>query len=303
MCNDQYDRAEMNQKSEYPNFIGLDREPPKPEDALFHIIPVPCEKTVSYGEGTAKGPKAILEASLQLELFDGISIPADHGVYTHPPVDCGGTIHQILEKISQAVSRVLTLKKLPVLLGGEHSITPGAACELKSRLGEFGVIQFDAHADLRDSYLDDPNSHACAMRRLLDLGIPIFQIGNRSMSIEEYRFREDLQIGHLDAGVIAQNGVPEIILPDSFPDRIFITFDVDAFDPSIIPSTGTPEPGGLTWYDVMKILDRLLPGRKIIGMDMVELAPIPGLHAPDFTIARLLYNFFGMITRNEHYSH
>jgi len=289
----------MNKKPEYPNFIGLDREPPKPEDALFHIIPVPCEKTVSYGEGAAKGPRAILEASLQLELFDGISIPADHGIYTHPPVDCDGTMNRILENISHAVSKVLTMGKLPVLLGGEHSITPGAAIELKNRLGEFGVVQFDAHADLRDSYLDDPNSHACAMRRILDLGIPIFQIGNRSMSIEEYQLRKDRQIGHLDADVIAQHGVPEIILPGSFPDRIFITFDVDAFDPSVIPSTGTPEPGGLFWYDIMKILDRLLPGRKIIGMDIVELAPIPGLHAPDFTIAKLIYNLFGKIAGND----
>ncbi len=181
------------------------------------------------------------------------------------------------------------------MLGGEHSITPGAAIELKSRLGEFGVVQFDAHADLRDSYLDDPNSHACAMRRLLDLGIPIFQIGNRSMSIEEYRLRKDRQIGHLDADVIAQNGVPEIILPGSFPERIFISFDVDAFDPAIIPSTGTPEPGGLTWNEVIKIFKVILLGRTVIGMDFVELAPIPGLHAPDFTIARLIYNLFGMI--------
>ncbi len=293
----------MNKKFQYPNFIGLDREPPKPENALFHIIPVPCEKTVSYGEGAAKGPRAILDASLQLELFDGISIPADHGIYTHPPVDCNGTMNRILENISQTVSKVLTMGKLPVLLGGEHSITPGAVQALKTRIDGFGVVQFDAHADLRDSYLDDPNSHACAMRRLLDLGIPIFQIGNRSMSIEEYQLRKDRQIGHLDADVIAQNGIPEIILPSSFPYRIFITFDVDVFDPSIIPSTGTPEPGGLTWNDVMKIFRAILPGRTVIGMDFVELAPIPGLHAPDFTIARLIYNLFGMIAGKKHPSH
>jgi agmatinase len=292
----------MNIISPYPNFIGLDRNPPKLEEALFHIIPVPCEKTVSYGEGAAKGPRAILEASLQLELFDGISIPADHGIFTHPPVDCNGIMKQAMQNISQAVSTVLTLKKLPVLLGGEHSITPGAVRELKNRIGEFGVVQFDAHADLRDSYQNDPFSHACAMRRLLDLKIPIFQIGNRSMSIEEYRLRNDLKIGRLDAATIAQDGIPGTILPDGFPDRIYITFDVDAFDPTIIPSTGTPEPGGLSWYDVMKILSIILPGRNVVGMDIVELAPIAGLHAPDFTIARLIYNLFGMIVRNESYS-
>jgi agmatinase len=287
----------MNENPQYPNFISLDREPPKPENALFHIIPVPCEKTVSYGKGAAKGPRAILEASLQLELFDGVNIPADYGIYTHPPLDCRGDMNQILQNISHAVSKILLLQKIPVLLGGEHSITFGAVRELKNQLGEFGVIQFDAHADLRDSYLGDPLSHACAMRRLLELKIPIYQIGNRSMSIQEHQLRKDQQIGHLDAVDIALTGIPKTILPKDFPKNIYISFDVDAFDPAIIPSTGTPEPGGLTWYDVMKIIDTILPGRSIIGMDIVELAPIPGMHAPDFTIARLIYNLFGMIGR------
>lgn len=288
----------MNNTTVYPDFIGLDRRPPEPENALFHIIPVPCEKTVSYGGGAANGPRAILEASLQLELFDGIGIPADSGIYTHPPVDCSGPMDAVLQNISEAVAGVLRLQKIPVLLGGEHSITPGAIPEMKSRYPELGVVQFDAHADLRDAYLDDPNSHACAMRRILDIGIPIYQIGNRSMSIPEYHLRQELEIGHLDASVIARNGIPENILPDAFPRNIFITFDVDGFDPSVVPSTGTPEPGGLTWYDVMKLLRILVQERTVVGMDFVELAPIEGLHAPDFTIARLIYNFFGMIQRS-----
>lgn len=291
----------MSNTIRYPDFIGLDRRPPRPEDALFHIIPVPCEKTVSYGAGAINGPKAILEASLQLELFDGVGIPADSGIYTHPPVDCSGPMHTVLQNISEAVANVVRLEKIPVLLGGEHSITPGAVQELKNRFDDFGVIQFDAHADLRDSYLDDPFSHACAMRRILDLDIPIYQIGNRSMSIPEHHLRQELQIGHLDASDIAQNGIPEKILPQDFPRNIFITFDVDAFDPSVIPSTGTPEPGGLLWYDVMKLLTIILQERTVVGMDFVELAPIPGLHAPDFTIARLIYNLFGMIARSSAY--
>lgn len=291
----------MNDTTSYPDFIGLDRRPPRPENALFHIIPVPCEQTVSYGAGAADGPRAILEASLQLELFDGVGIPADSGIYTHPPVDCSGPMPAVLTNIARAVATVLHLNKIPVLLGGEHAITPGAIPELKNRFDDFGVVQFDAHADLRDSYLDDPNSHACAMRRILDLDIPIFQIGNRSMSLPEHQLRHDLSIGHLDASDIAQNGIPKKILPENFPRNLFITFDVDAFDPSVIPATGTPEPGGLTWYDVMHMLNNLLQERTVVGMDFVELAPIAGLHASDFTIARLIYNFFGMIVRNNAY--
>jgi len=185
-----------------------------------------------------------------------------------------------------------------VLLGGEHSITVGSTRELKNRFGEFGVVQFDAHADLRDAYLGDPFSHACAMRRLLDLEIPIYQIGNRSMSIQEYNLRKERQIGHLDAVELAHKGIPNTILPNNFPEKIYISFDVDVFDPAIIPSTGTPEPGGLTWYDILNIFTVILPGKTVIGMDFVELAPLPGMHAPDFTIARLIYNLFGLIGRN-----
>jgi agmatinase len=136
------------------------------------------------------------------------------------------------------------------------------------------------------------------MRRALDLGIPIYQIGVRSLSYEEHLLRQKLNIGYLDATIIHKTGIPDPVLPPDFPDSIYITFDVDAFDPSIMPATGTPEPGGLGWYQSFQALESVIMGRKVLGFDVVELAPIVGIHAPEFTAARFIYNLFGIIARN-----
>jgi agmatinase len=280
-----------------PNFLASEISNPLPENALFHILPVPYEKSVSYGTGTAKGPMAILESSLQLELFDGISIPAEHGIYTHPPIDCNGSAVIVLQRISDVVSGVLGLGKIPVLLGGEHTVSAGAFSALKKTDKNFGIVQFDAHADLRDTYEGTPHSHACVMHRALDMGIPIYQIGVRSLSYEEHLLRNRLRIGHLDTAAINETGIPKHILPPDFPDSIYITFDVDAFDPSVMPATGTPEPGGLSWYQAFQALKSVISDHKVIGFDVVELSPIAGIHAPEFTIARFIYNLFGIITR------
>jgi len=283
----------------YPSFLASEITVPAPEDALFHIIPVPCEKTVSYGAGTAQGPAAILQASQQLELFDGTCIPAEQGIYTHPPLDCSGDIEHILSTISDTVSGVLTLGKIPVLLGGEHSITFGAAYVARDHFpAGFGVVHFDAHADLRDTFEGSRFSHACVMHRVLEISLPLFQIGIRALSLAQHRLRLEKKIGTLDAHVIAAQGMPATILPDDFPENIYLSIDVDAFDPSIMPATGTPEPGGLTWYQMMQALTSVLQGRRLIGMDLVELAPMPGFHAPDFTAAKLIYSIFGIIARN-----
>jgi len=281
----------------FPGFLASEITSTPPENCLFHVIPVPYEKTVSYGGGTAAGPMAILESSQQLELFDGISIPAEYGIFTHPAVNCDGPDEAVLKRIETAVTDVLTIKKIPVILGGEHTVSVGAFRAVKRHFKNFGIIQFDAHADLRDSYHGTPLSHACVMRRAVDMNIPVFQIGVRSLSFEEHVLRQERRIGHLDADTIDMGPVPEIILPDNFPRDIYITFDVDGLDPSIMPATGTPEPGGLTWYQAFFALSAVMRNRRVIGFDVVELAPIPGIHAPNFTAARLIYNLFGMVSR------
>ena len=271
-----------------------------PTDSFFHIIPAMFEKSVSYGKGTAKGPLAILNASQQLELFDGKGIPARRGIFTQMPLACADSAEQGLLEISAAISRVLYQKRFPILLGGEHTVTLGAlgAIEVQDDLKEkIGVVQFDAHADLRDTYEENTLSHACVMRRALEMGFPIYQIGVRSLCSTEAEFRQGRNIGCYDAEWIARNGIPKKILPTDFPKSIYITIDVDVLDPSIMPSTGTPEPGGMTWYQLMDALKRVMAGRQVIGFDVVELAPIKGFSAPDYTCARMIYNLMGMIKR------
>lgn len=169
----------------------------------------------------------------------------------------------------------------------------------QSKTPDFGVVQFDAHLDLRDEYEGDPLSHACVMMRAVEMGIPVFQIGCRSGCEEEYRARLKHGAGFLDAIDIARNGVPSKILPDDFPETIYITFDVDGLDPSVVPATGTPEPGGLGWYDALDLLAGVIFGRRVAGFDMVELAPAPGLHMADFAVAKLVYKIMGMIVAGE----
>jgi len=282
----------------YPRFLESELGPETEGEALFHIIPAPYEKSVSYGKGTAVAPAAILAASQQLELFDGKSIPAEVGIHTLPPLSCTGTPTEVLSAIECSVGEVLRCRKIPVLLGGEHTVTVGALQAVQQRADNCGLVQFDAHADLRDTYEGSPFSHACVMHRALDMDFPLYQIGVRSLSHEEEVLRRARNIGHLDGAVVGATGIPDALLPPDFPLDIYITIDVDVLDPGILPATGTPEPGGLGWYQMMQALAAVIRGRRVLGFDVVELAPIPGLHAADYTVARLIYNFFGMITRN-----
>jgi len=279
---------------QYLNFHGEDVAPAEPAEALFHVIPVPFELSVSYGTGTAAGPEAILAASAQLELFTGRSIPAEHGIYTAPPVDCSSDRKKTLANIDDEVSTTLRHNKIPVVLGGEHTVTCGVIAALRKKYQDFGVIQFDAHADLRDSYEGSPFSHACVMRRIHEQGIPIYQLGTRSYSLEEHRYRRNNNISYRDSEDIWKNGCA-LTLPDDFPSKVFITFDIDGLDGAIIPATGTPVPGGLNWYQAMWFIEAIMTRSICIGFDVVELAPIAGLHGPNFAAAQLVYNMMGYL--------
>lgn len=282
----------------YPDFMETDLERKAPEDCLFHIIPVPFEKTVSYGGGTAEGPEAILAASDQLELWDGFSVPARRGIFTHPAIECSSAAKTVLDRVGDAVKTVCGHGGLPVVLGGEHTVTLGALRALAEEHGEFGIVQFDAHADLRDSYEGTPLSHACVMRRAVaDLGLPLFQLGIRALCEEEVVFRQENAIGHIDGWELGTLPFPKALLPEGFPEKIYITFDVDGLDSTVMPATGTPVPGGMTWYQAMQLLRMAVRGRKVVGFDVVELAPIKGLHACDFAAAQLTYNIMGIIDR------
>lgn len=266
-------------------------------DSAFVVIPVPFERTVSYGTGTAAGPAAILAASEQVETFDGAGCPYESGIHTLPAIDCSEERERVFGSIREVFGKVVADGKIPVGLGGEHSITPPIVEAFAAAGRRFGVVQFDAHADLRDEYEGDRHSHACAARRILDLGIPLLQIGVRSMSREEHGFRMAGRVSFIDAETIAARGFSFEDIPTDFPEEIYVTLDLDALDPSIIPATGTPEPGGLDWYVMKSIFAMLVESRKVIGLDAVELAPIKGLHVADFAAARLIHDCLGAISR------
>lgn len=279
-------------------FHGDDVAQSPPESALFHIIPVPFEKSVSYGGGTAQGPQAVIESSCQLELLTNGVVPADYGVHTGPPVDCTGSAEEVLNRVEKRIADTLQLKKIPVLIGGEHTITCGIVQPLKHYHAEFGVIQFDAHADLRDTYEGTPLSHACVMRRIHEQGIKICQLGTRSYSVEERDYRQKHQIAFSDCTSLRENNF-QLQLPDGFPEKVFITFDIDGLDSSLMPATGTPVPGGLDWHQAMTLIGQIMEDRICIGFDLVEFSPIPGFHAYSFTAAQLLYNIMGYLVASD----
>ncbi|MDR2572954.1 MAG: agmatinase [Desulfovibrio sp.] len=269
----------------------LDSEYPQspPEKAAFHIIPVPLEHGVSYGGGAARGPAGLLAASRQLEAVEGGLAPGESGFYTAPFVNCAGGTETVLFRVEELVRHALVCRARPVLLGGEHTVSLGALRAL-ARKGEFGIVHIDAHADLRAEYEGNPLSHACVMYRAVnDLGLPLAQFAVREISREESAFREERRIRHYDAAALAREGIPSEPLAGDFPRRIYISFDVDGLDASLMPATGTPSPGGLFWHDAVELLRRCARGREIVGFDVVELAPVPGLHHADFTAAKLVH--------------
>lgn len=279
-------------------FLESESERRSSEDSLFHILPVPYEKTVSYGTGTVDGPDAIIASSQQLEAFDGISLPLEHGIYTHKPVDCSGSDKDVLAEIERKTSSIFSMGKIPVILGGEHTVSYGPIMAAKKHFDVIGVVHFDAHADLRNE-LDGSNfSHACVMRRVHEKGVPLIQIGVRSFSMEEQKYRDaNSDITCYNASYIYRENCFSIDFPEDFPDDIYISVDVDGLDPSVIPHTGTPVPGGLFWYDFFKFIESIPAGKRIVGFDVVELAPGEGSEVSDFAAAQLTYNLMGIISR------
>jgi N1-aminopropylagmatine ureohydrolase len=269
-----------------------------PQAARFHVLPVPYEKTVSYGNGTARGPAAILAASGQLERWDGASDPGAEGIYTWPAIDCDGAPESVIAQIAAAVAKILALGKLPIVLGGEHTVTWGVVQGyLQAGIRDFGMVQIDAHADLRDAYEGDPLSHASVMRRVVGAGIPLVQLGIRAFCEEEIAARKKHGVVAYDAIELVPRNIDRVELPAGFPSNVFFTVDVDGIDPSVLPATGTPVPGGLGWYQTLALFESVARQRRIIGFDVMEFAPIAGFHAFDFAAALLTYKLMGVVQR------
>jgi len=263
------------------------------------VLPVPYEASVSYGGGTSGGPEAILRASAQVELWDEQlrSEPYKTGVHTDAFLDVAGSTEQVVKRLEARFGELMDAGKWVLMLGGEHSITPGGVAAAASRYPALRVVQLDAHADLRQSYEGDKFSHACAMARCLDLGVDLTAVGIRNYSVDEARWIEKGIPGYRVIHGWEMEGEAWIdrALEGMDGTAVYLTIDVDYFDPGIVPATGTPEPGGGTWWPTLRLLDRLMKRANVVAADIVELAPAPPLHHADFTTARLAYKLIGMV--------
>jgi agmatinase len=280
------------------NFLGLSDEETRYEACRGVVVPVPYEATVSYGGGTARGPAAILEASGYVELYDEILREEPYrkgGIHTHAAVEAGPDegAESFIDRLAEVASRLYADDKFPIFLGGEHTITTGPVRAARVAYEDLSVLQLDAHADLRDRYQETPWSHACVMRRVFELGVWIVPIGIRAVSVEEAEFIRDEDLPVFWSHRIAHGGGWMETALAALTDNVYVTFDVDFFDPAVMPATGTPEPGGGSWHETLHFLGKVFQQKRVVGMDVVELAPITGLHAPDFVAARLVHRAFG----------
>lgn len=271
------------------NFLGLPAEFTARETAKYSIVPVAYEGTVTYGTGTKHGPAAIIAASREVETYDaatGIEL-AEVGICTLPEVAAvAAGPEQMVVRVEEVIAAELNAGRTPVMLGGEHSLTTGAVRAYRKKFPKLSVLQIDAHVDLRDSYQGSPYSHASAMRRVREVCSHVC-VGARNCSIEEKEFIDREKIPVFWAReVIGRNDWYDRCLAH-LSDNVYLTFDLDGFDPSVMPAVGTPEPGGLGWYDALNFLHYAFTKKNIVGADIVELAPIPGLRYPDFTAAQL----------------
>lgn len=263
-----------------------------PEGAEFTVLPVPYERTTSYGEGTAHGPEAILRASHQVELREERTgrEPFRRGIATLDPLETeSADLGSALAEIEREAGRILDRDTFLVALGGEHAITAPLARACRSVHGEIGVVQLDAHADLRDSYGGTVHSHACVIRRLVDDGFATLGVGIRAFSGEEARIISRLALPTIYGWELPARAEFRRHLA-GLPDRVYLSVDVDYFDPSLMPATGTPVPGGGQWNETIELVDELFTAKSVVAMDVVELAPRKGFHACDFLVAQLVYH-------------
>ncbi|MBN2352224.1 MAG: agmatinase [Spirochaetales bacterium] len=269
------------------NFLGLAPEDGAPERCRYHILPVPYDGTSTWNKGADKGPAALLAASAQVEYYDieTDSEPCRHGIYTGMARLDVSSPEKMVGSVQGAVSKIYGRAAFPIVIGGEHSVSIGAIRAAAAAHPDLSVLQLDAHADLRETYHGSPYNHACVMARVREL-CPIVQVGIRSADREELESasRERVFFAHDIAGSF--DWIPRALA--LLTKNVYITVDLDAFDPSIMPSTGTPEPGGLGWYQALALLRAVMEQRHCVGFDVVELCPNGAPHA-EYLAAKLVY--------------
>lgn len=278
------------------NFLAIDKEFSSFENSKIAILPAPYEKTTSYGKGTAKGPKAILNASHYVEFFDEETVKEvcfSHGIATLKALDFK-KLHgkKALDLIYKNVKSLIDAGKFVITLGGEHSISTAPIHAHFDSYPGLSILHFDAHSDLRDEYEGSKYSHASFAARVAEFTAKITQVGIRAQCKQEYEFIKQKGINTFYAHQIRNEGFNDELITKiigTLDKNVYITFDVDYFDPSIMPSTGTPEPNGFYWDETMCLLKRVCSERNLVGFDVVELSPRKDFSFPDFLTAKLIY--------------
>lgn len=282
----------MAQSAAKSGFGDLPKEFREYASSAIVVLPVPYDGTSTWKKGADKGPAALLEASANMELFD-IETKAEtfrRGIHTLPPIKHAGSPDALAPKVEKAVGKALDDGKFPVTLGGEHSVSIGCFRAVTQRWSDLSIVQIDAHADTRDEYHGSKCNHACVMARARELA-PITQVGIRAIDATEFPALDKRRVfwGHDLCGRADDKWIDSIIAQQS--KHVYVTIDLDAFDPSIVPATGTPEAGGLSWVQVNQLLRKLCQRRKVVGFDVVELLPTPGQWASEMLAAKLVYRF------------
>ncbi len=282
------------------NFLGLPHDLADYKSARFAVLPIPYDSTTSYAVGTRDGARAIITASQQVELYDEAlwRESLKDGVATLDPVppDVSGP-EATVNRIYEAARKPVRDGKFLISLGGEHSISSGLVKAVKSRYKKLSVIQIDAHADLRDEYQGSPWSHAAVMRRIHDLGVPAVGVGIRNYSQDEAKFIKAAKKPIYSARTCRESTSWIADAVSHLTDEVYVTIDIDGFDPAYAPGTGTPEPGGLDWYQVTDLLAEVARTRKIVAADLVEVRPIAPNNVTEFLAAKLLYRLIGLVTK------
>ncbi|MDP8299612.1 MAG: agmatinase [Candidatus Tantalella remota] len=279
---------------QYSSFTGPEGSQKDIGSAKIVVLPVPYDKTSTWIKGADKGPFAILEASPQLEMYDieTDTEPCDQGIYTHPPMVLSDVPEDMVREVEMKVKELLDADKFVVTLGGEHSVSVGPIRAHSFRYNDFCVLNLDAHTDLRDEYEGSRYNHACTMARAQEVA-PIVHAGIRSVSREE-KDKVDMDKVFLARDIASSSTWIQDII-NRLSDNVYVTIDLDAFDPAYMPSTGTPQPGGFNWYQVTALLKKVTENRNVVGFDVVELCPNETNKAPDILAAKLIYKFLGYI--------
>jgi agmatinase len=270
------------------NFGGIPKKYDDPEKAKIVILPVPYDGTSTWIKGADKGPEAILEASANMELYD---IETDSeiykkGIYTAKPVKEEKSPEKMTVEVYEKALKYVTDKKFLVTLGGEHSVSVGAIQAYSEVYENLTVLQLDAHSDMRPEYEGSRYNHACAMSRAVEC-CPVVHVGIRSMDVEEKKYIHPDRIFYAEKRLSDPKWMEKVV--NLLSENVYITIDLDVFDPSIMPSTGTPEPGGLFWYEVLNLMRMVNNNCNIVGFDVVELCPNKIDKAPDFLASKLIY--------------